>query len=132
MQPDIQSFLTQYPADVYDKVVKLRTVILNVLPGVIEQLDIPAKMIAYCYGQKYAEMICTIIPSKKGIKLGFYKGVDLPDRHHLLEGPGKLSRYVVIKSEEQITSPAIKQLLENALTAYKEWKTKKLPLSSFK
>jgi len=77
-------------------------------------------MIAYCYGQKYVEMVCTIIPSKKGIKLGFYKGVDLPDPYHLLEGKGKVSRYAVIRSEEQINSQAIKQLLENALSAYKQ------------
>lgn len=116
----IESFLTQYSDDVYSKAVQLRAVILSILPDVIEQLDIPAKMIAYCYGQKYAEMICTIIPSKKGIKLGFYKGVELPDPNHLLEGTGKISRYIVIKSKEQITSPAIKQLLENALAGYRQ------------
>jgi len=120
MQPDIQTFLAQYPADVCDNAIKLRTVILDLLPDVIEQLDTPAKMIAYCYGQKYVEMVCTIIPSKKGIKLGFYKGVDLPDPYHLLEGKGKVSRYAVIRSEEQINSQAIKQLLENALSAYKQ------------
>ena len=65
-------------------------------------------------------MVCTIIPSKKGIKLGFYKGVDLPDPYHLLEGKGKVSPYAVIRSEEQINSQAIKQLLENALSAYKQ------------
>ncbi len=120
MQPDIQTFLAQYPADMCDNAIKLRTVILDLLPDVIEQLDTPAKMIAYCYGQKYVEMVCTIIPSKKGIKLGFYKGVDLPDPYHLLEGKGKVSRYAVIRSEEQINSQAIKQLLENALSAYKQ------------
>ena len=120
MQPDIQTFLAKYPADVYDNAIKLRTVILDLLPDVIEQLGTPAKMIAYCYGQKYVEMVCTIIPSKKGIKLGFYKGVDLPDPYHLLEGKGKVSRYAVIRSEEQINSQAIKQLLENALSAYKQ------------
>ena len=120
MQPDIQVFLAQYPADMCDNAIKLRTVILDLLPDVIEQLDTPAKMIAYCYGQKYVEMVCTIIPSKKGIKLGFYKGVDLPDPYHLLEGKGKVSRYAVIRSEEQINSQAIKQLLENALSAYKQ------------
>ena len=62
----------------------------------------PAKMVAYCYGQNYAELICMLIPSKKGLKLGFYKSVDLPDPHHLLEGSGKISRYIEIKNEERI------------------------------
>jgi len=43
MQPDIQTFLAQYPADVCDNAIKLRTVILDLLPDVIEQLDTPAK-----------------------------------------------------------------------------------------
>jgi hypothetical protein len=66
-------------------------------------------MIAYSYGQEYAEMICTIIPSKKGVKLGFYKGIDLPDPDKLLEGAGKISRYIEIRSNEQINSPALKK-----------------------
>ena len=116
----IENFLSNYSEDVYKKVQNLREVILKNLPGIIEQLDMPAKMIAYCYGNKYSEMICTIIPSKKGLKLGFYKGNVLPDPKKLLQGSGKISRYVEIKSKEQINSTAIKQLLKNALAAYKE------------
>ena len=43
---------------------KLREIILRILPEIQEQIDIPAKMVAYVYGQKYVEMICTLIPSK--------------------------------------------------------------------
>lgn len=116
----IDVFLSQYDEQVYNNALKLREVLLIKLPGIIEQLDLPAKMIAYCYGQKYIDMICTIIPSKKGLKLGFYKGADLPDPDHILEGTAKLSRYVEIKSDKQIHSAAIKQLIEKALLAYGE------------
>lgn len=54
------------------------------------------KMIAYVYGQKYSEMICTIIPSKKGLKLGFYKGAGLDDLKGYLKGPGRFR--VTLKS----------------------------------
>ena len=116
----IHEFLSQYDLPVYNAALQLRKVILPKLPGIIEQIDLPAKMIAYCYGQKYIEMICTIIPSKKGIKLGFYKGAELPDPQHLLQGTGKISRYVEIKTGEKINSEAVKELLKNALAAYKE------------
>jgi hypothetical protein len=116
----VEDFLFTYSNDVYNKAIQLRSLIINTLPNVIEQLDLSAKMVAYCYGRKYAEMICTIIPSKKGLKLGFYKGTEINDPHQLLKGTGKLSRYVEIKSEEQINSPAIKQLLQDALAAYKQ------------
>ncbi len=116
----VEAFLSQYDEKVYANALKLREVLFSILPDIIEQLDISARMVAYCYGQKYLEMICTIIPSKKGLKLGFYKGPDLPDPDNLLKGTGKISRYVEIKSDKQINSIALKQLIENALMAYRE------------
>lgn len=116
----IDEFLSNYSIEVFTTASKLRETLLENLPGIIEQLDIPAKMIAYSYGQKYAEMICTVIPSKKGIKLGFYKGAELPDPDKLLEGTGKNSRYVEIRSAEQIKSPTLKKLVENALAMYRK------------
>lgn len=116
----VNLFLSQYDEQVFSKALKLREVLFANLPDVIEQLDIPAKMIAYCYGQKYSEMICTIIPSKKGLKLGFYKGVDLPDPDNLLEGTGKISRYVDIKSVEQIKSSSLRNLIISAFAAYRQ------------
>ena len=120
IDPKINAFLSQYDEQVYDNALKLREILLANLPDVIEQLDLPARMVAYCYGQKYIEMICIIIPSKKGLKLAFYKGVDLPDPDNLLEGKAKLSRYVEIKSDRQIYSNALKQLIKKALEAYRE------------
>jgi len=120
---EIDNFLRQYDEQVLNHVLKLREVLLANLPNIIEQLDIPTRMIAYCYGQKYIDMICTIIPSRKGLKLGFSYGVDLPDSNHLLSGTGKISRYVEI-SEKEISSPALKKLITSALKAYKS-RTKK-------
>ena len=105
----IDSFLSQYDEQVFSNALKLRQLLLTNLPEVIEQIDIPARMIAYCYGQRYIDMICAIIPSKKGIKLGFYKGNELPDPSGLLKGTGKISRYVEIKSEKEIKSAALKK-----------------------
>lgn len=118
----IDTFLSNYDDKIFSNALKLRKVIIDNLPNIIEQIDIPAKMIAYCYGQKYSELICVIIPSKKGLKLGFNRGTQLPDPDKLLEGKGKISRYVEIKSDEQITSKAIKDLIRSALVLYKEQK----------
>ena len=102
-----------------ERAILMREVVLNNLPHVQEQVDLPAKMIAYIYGPKYADMICTIIPSKKGLKLGFYKGNELPDPDSLLEGTGKISRYVVITDEKQIKSTPIIELIQHAFESYK-------------
>ena len=87
---EIEEFLSKYDKEVYNNAMELRKLLLENLPNIIEQLDIPAKMIAYCYGQKYSELVCVIIPSKKGLKLGFNQGTTLPDPEKLLEGTGKI------------------------------------------
>jgi hypothetical protein len=115
----IDFFLSQYDESVYAHALQLREIVLANFPGVIEQLDVPAKMVAYCYGQKYSELICVIIPSKKGLKLGFNQGSKLPDPSGLLQGTGKISRYVEISGKD-IKSAALKKLLANALKAYKD------------
>ena len=121
----IDNFLSQYDEAVFKNALILREVLLKNLPGIIEQIDLPAKLIAYCYGETYTELICVIIPSKKGLKLGFNRGVEIDDPDNLLEGTGKISRYVQIKSSEQITSLSLKKLLACALTVYKQKQLKK-------
>lgn len=115
----IFDFLAGYDEAVHSLSLKLRHVLIENLPDIVEELDVPAKIIGYSYGKKYSELICVIIPSKKGVKLGFNRGNELPDPNNMLEGNGKISRYVVILSEEQINSTAIKELLSQALIAYK-------------
>ena len=112
-------FFSRYSGEVQTLARDIRKFVLATLPGINEEIDLPAKMVAYTYGKRYADMICTVIPSKKGIKLGFYKGVDLPDRAKVLKGTGKFSRYVELNSTDDIKTKVLKQLLKEALRAYK-------------
>lgn len=96
----------------------LRDFLLSHLKDIIEQPDAPAHIIGYNYGTGYKTLICTIIPSKKGIKLGFNHGSLLPDPDHLLEGSGKVHKYVVINSTDDIKNPALLKLLKEAVKAY--------------
>lgn len=122
MLPDkiLDNFLADYDHVVAENAHQLRKLILQALPNIIEQLDLPAKMIAYCYGQKYTYLICVLIPSKKGLKLGFNQGTQLTDPGGLLQGNGKVSRYVVIESKEDIVTDAITELLNEGLKLYRE------------
>lgn len=119
MAEHITGFLSQYSAQVSANAMKLRGVLLDNLPDVREQLDVPARMVAYCYGHRYAELVCTLIPSKTGLKLGFYKGNDLPDPGQLLKGNGKISRYVEIETPEDVYSSGLIALIKAAFAAYK-------------
>jgi hypothetical protein len=82
--------------------------------------DAQAKLIGYGYGTGYKDTICTILLSKKGVKLGLFYGSQLPDPGHLLEGTGKVHRFVPIHSKKDIANPALEKLMQDALNAYKK------------
>lgn len=115
---ELDLFLAHYDEQIVHNALELHEVILATLPEITEQVDLSAKMIAYCYGQKYAELICVIIPSKKGLKLGFNRGSSLPNPTGILKGTGKISRYIEIKKTEDIHDPAVKVLLKEGLKLY--------------
>jgi hypothetical protein len=54
------------------------------------------------------------------VKLGLIGGASLPDPSGLLEGTGKVHRYVVVTSRADLRRPEIKALLHNASAARDE------------
>jgi hypothetical protein len=68
-----------YSREVAGIALLLRKRLLARLSGITEQADAEAKVVGYSYGTGYKDLICTIILSKKGVKLGLYKGSELRD-----------------------------------------------------
>lgn len=101
---------------------QLRKFLLEELKHIIELPDNSVNIIGYGYGTGYKDLICTILLSKKGVKLGFYKGSELPDPKRLLTGTGKVHRFVEITTAADITNPALRKLLTEALKAYQKRK----------
>ena len=97
---------------------QLRDLLLDRLDGITEIPDNKLALLGYGYGTGYKDLICTVLLSKKGIKLGFYKGNELPDPQNLLTGTGKVHRYVEINSDQDLKNPALDKLLRAALIAY--------------
>ena len=110
--------LAKYDGTIAARGFKLRAFLLLHLKDILEQPDTAANIIAYSYGRGYKDVLCVIIPSKKGIKLGFNRGAELPDPAHLLTGTGKVHRYVEIKLDTDIEIPALLALLNEALKAH--------------
>ena len=96
--------------------------LLSQLPGSFELPDESSGIIAITYGKGYKDIICMVLPSKQGIKLGFNRGSELPDPEHLLTGKGKLHKYVVIKSASDFEKPGILNLIHEGLKAYEKRK----------
>ena len=53
--------------------------VLSALPQVEETIDPSAGVIGYGYGPGYKGLICTLILSQAGVKLGVTDGATLPD-----------------------------------------------------
>ena len=119
MNKSVEEFLATYNPEVSDLALEVRDLILKLIPDATEQVDSAARIIAYGFGPKYADMICVIMPYQSALNLGFYKGKELPDPKGLLTGTGKLHRHVKITTAEDIESPALRQLIRTAHAAYK-------------
>ena len=72
---------------------QLRDFLFSEIKGINEEVDATANIISFNYGKGYKNIICVILPSKKGIKLGFYKGIELPDPEKLLTGNRKSASF---------------------------------------
>ena len=124
MNKNVKKFLANYDPNVSNLAYKVRALITQLIPDVKEEVDPSPRIIAYGFGSKYEDMICVIIPSASGLKLGFYKGRELPDPNGLLTGTGKRHRHVKITGTEDVSSAALRQLIRAAYGAYKLRKEK--------
>jgi hypothetical protein len=113
-----EEILSRYEERIVQLGRQLRDFLFLELKDINEEVDATANIISFNYGKGYKNIICVILLSKKGIKLGFYKGSELPDPQKLLTGTGKVHRFVEIRSVQDMTNPALKRLLQEAVAAY--------------
>jgi hypothetical protein len=112
--------LGRYPADVRALAIGARKFILESLPKAEETVDASAGVVGYGYGPGYKGLIGTLILSKTGVKLGLAHGASLPDPGGLLEGSGKVHRYVQLRIASDVRRPGVARLLRAARAAWKE------------
>lgn len=114
---EAQEFLARYPAAVSDIALSLRSMIARAIPEAEETVDRAGRVIGYAVGAGYAGLVCTIIPSKHGVKLGLVGGADLADPHHLMEGSGKRHRYVQFHTKSHLERRGVSDLIVSAKAA---------------
>ena len=111
--------LESYPENVQTLTRQARKLLREWLPGAKETVDESARMFAYGYAPGYKGMVCTLILSKTGIKLGIVRGASFPDPHHLLRGAGKVHRHVPMKAPADLRQPGVRELVSAASAACK-------------
>ena len=112
--------LETYPPDVQALANKARALLLQSLPGAEEIVDSSAPVLSYGYGPGYRDMVCTLILSKSGVKLGLVRGSELHDPKGLLEGSGKTHKYVQLHKDSDLKRPGLKQLIKAAHAAWQK------------
>src|ERR1700674_3094550 len=103
----IETLMEVYPPDVQALASAARKQLRAWLPRAEERIDATAPVISYGYGPGYSGMVCTLILSKSGVKLGLVRGSELADPHGLLEGSGKVHRYVQLHAAPDLRKPGV-------------------------
>jgi len=112
--PAVAELLTAYPAAVQSLAKETAALIRRLLPGVEASVDPQAGLLAYGFGPGYIGMVCTLILSQKGVKLGLAHGAALDDPRGLLEGSGKVHRYIALKTAADLRQPGVNSLITAA------------------
>ncbi len=96
--------------------IRLREIILELDPKACEVVRLGDRASTFGVGpKKMSEGYTYILPHKKWVNLGFYKGASILDEDGLLEGTGKSLRHIKIHSIEDANRTEIKELLKQAM-----------------
>lgn len=116
-QEDFTIIFSTYSPQVQEVGWAARALIFDVLPQTVEVPWVQQKIIGYGTGpKKMSEHFVWVAPAKAHITFGFYYGAELPDPDRLLGGAGKLMRHVKLRSLADVQQPALRALLEIAIT----------------
>src|SRR5712691_10557054 len=96
METAVQAFLASYPPEVRDLAWKLRALVFEVIPHVLERVYASDEMIGYGLSPNMADIICVIALYTSHVILMFGKGIELRDPAGLLKGTEKHVRSLKI------------------------------------
>lgn len=116
-QAQLESFIARFTPEIAGRVRAARAVIRARLPGATELAydNYNALAIGYGPGAKTSEAVFSLAVYPRNILLYFLPGVGLPDPEGLLQGEGKVGRYVCLKDVALLDDPAIIALIDAAL-----------------
>ena len=113
-----------YPPAVQDLAREARAFVLDLMGGdALESIDASGPYVFYSYAAGYKGLVCSLILSKAGVKLGLAHGASLDDPHKLLEGAGKVHKHIPLKSSADLKRAPVKALVKAAIT---RWHAKSL------
>src|SRR5262245_27223141 len=120
MERTLTELLSAYPREVQVLAQTTRSFLLEQIPDAKEYVDAKGPYVGYGYGPGYKDLLCTVIVSKTGVKLGLVDGAKLADPRGLLEGSGSRHRYVPLKTSADLRQPGLKALVKAGLAHWRK------------
>ena len=114
-----EQLITTYSPAVQRLARQARGLILDMMGGDAEEtIDTAGPYAFYSYAPGYKGLVCSLILSKTGVKLGLSHGASLDDPNKLLEGAGKVHKHIPLKSSADLKKPPVKALVKSAIRAW--------------
>lgn len=87
------------------------------LPGAVELVydNYNALAIGFSPTERASDVIFSIALYPRWVSLFFMQATGLPDPQHLLKGNGKVVRHLVLKNATEVDSPAVQEIIAQAL-----------------
>lgn len=113
----VEGFIARFTPEIAERVRAARVVLRERLPGATELVydNYNGLAIGYGPGDKTSEAVFSLAIYPRNVLLYFLPGVGLPDPEGLLQGEGKMGRYVCLKHVALLDEPAVIDLIDAAL-----------------
>lgn len=114
LPPDVDRLFASSDPGVCAVAQAVRALIVESLPGTVEQVDPAARLVGYGRDRSYRGLICGVALQRSYVNLMFARGTELPDPDGLLEGTGRHARHVRLRGVTDVDRPGVRALIEAA------------------
>lgn len=115
MPETFDELLTRFPPAVAALAQQVRQRVAGLLPDPVE--DYEGGDLGIGWGRGYRGAVFVVSPGKTGVRLGLSQGATLDDPHGVLEGSGRVHRFLRVTSAEQLDRPEVDALLRAQVAA---------------
>jgi hypothetical protein len=115
--PELIEFLHPYQPSVQSIGLGLRQLVLEEMTPCHEYIFSMRSKVVLLYGSSekvLADCVCSIAIFSRHATLIFHRGIDLTDKHHLLQGSGKTLRHMRVERLEELARPELRAYLREA------------------
>lgn len=103
-------FLAHYPPPIREIAEALMKLVRDTVKGVDERVYPGWRLIGY----RHHGYFCCVCPEENRVRLGFERGIDLPDPYDLLEEGGTQMRWITVVDKAEIPRQKLRAMIELA------------------